>query len=202
MARRWLRRCVSWAMSQWTRLPPSRLLVLLSYTWTPPRPCPTGRTPYWSATCRMRPSTLWWKPLDRTPVLSYLWPSCANAVAPSHALRGMPAHSAACRVPSWLSGSASCQCRKPWRRPAHWLGAFKSSLAPYDAGRYLNFSEERFELTQAFRPDTVDRLRAVKERYDPGGLFHANPRSQARSHRVRHTGARHICTAAQLRPSK
>jgi hypothetical protein len=55
-----------------------------------------------------------------------------------------------------------------------WLGAFKSSLAPYDAGRYLNLSEERFELTQAFPPDTVDRLRAVKERYDPGGLFHAN----------------------------
>jgi FAD/FMN-containing dehydrogenase len=55
-----------------------------------------------------------------------------------------------------------------------WLGAFKASLAPYDAGRYLNYSEERFEMTQAFLPDTVDRLRAVKESYDPDDLFHAN----------------------------
>jgi FAD/FMN-containing dehydrogenase len=55
-----------------------------------------------------------------------------------------------------------------------WLGAFKASLAPYDAGRVLNFSEERFEMSQAFPPDTVDRLRAVKERYDPDDLFHAN----------------------------
>ena len=55
-----------------------------------------------------------------------------------------------------------------------WLSTFKASLGPYDAGRYLNFSEERFEMTQAFPPDTVDRLRAVKERYDPDDLFHAN----------------------------
>src|SRR5215217_4838145 len=43
MARRWLRRCASWAMSQWTRLRPSRLLVSLSYTWTRPR-----TVPYWA----------------------------------------------------------------------------------------------------------------------------------------------------------
>jgi FAD/FMN-containing dehydrogenase len=55
-----------------------------------------------------------------------------------------------------------------------WLSTFKASLEPYAAGRYLNFSEERFEMTQAFPPDTVDRLRAVKERYDPDDLFHAN----------------------------
>ena len=55
-----------------------------------------------------------------------------------------------------------------------WLSTFKASLEPYDAGRYLNFSEERFEMTQAFPPDTVDRLRAVKERYDPDDVFHAN----------------------------
>ena len=83
-----------------------------------------------------------------------------------------------------------------------WLGAFKSSLAPYDAGRYLNFSEERFELTQAFRPDTVDRLRPSRSATTPATFSTQTTRSQARSHRVRHTGARHICTAAQLRPSK
>jgi hypothetical protein len=55
-----------------------------------------------------------------------------------------------------------------------WLAAFKASLEAYDAGRYLNFSEGRFEMTQAFPEQTVDRLRDVKQRYDEGNLFHAN----------------------------
>ena len=55
-----------------------------------------------------------------------------------------------------------------------WLAAFKASLEPYDAGRYLNFSEERFEMTQAFPAQTVDRLREVKQRYDEDDLFQAN----------------------------
>jgi Berberine and berberine like len=55
-----------------------------------------------------------------------------------------------------------------------WLGAMMASLEPYDAGRYLNYSEERFEMTQAFPPETVERLREVKQRYDPDNLFHSN----------------------------
>ncbi len=55
-----------------------------------------------------------------------------------------------------------------------WLGAFKASLEPYDAGRYLNFSEERFDLTQAFPAQTVERLREVKQRYDPDNVFRSN----------------------------
>ena len=55
-----------------------------------------------------------------------------------------------------------------------WLADFKASLEPYDAGRYLNFSEEHFEMTQAFPAQTVDRLREVKQRYDGGNLFQAN----------------------------
>jgi FAD/FMN-containing dehydrogenase len=55
-----------------------------------------------------------------------------------------------------------------------WLGAFMAALEPYDAGRYLNFAEERFEMTQAFPPMTVERLREVKQRYDPDDLFRAN----------------------------
>jgi hypothetical protein len=55
-----------------------------------------------------------------------------------------------------------------------WLGAFKASLEPYDAGRYLNFSEERFEMTQAFPAETVERLREVKQRYDEDNLFQSN----------------------------
>jgi FAD/FMN-containing dehydrogenase len=55
-----------------------------------------------------------------------------------------------------------------------WLGAFKAALAPYDAGMYLNFAEQPFELTKAFPPETVNRLREVKQRYDPDDLFQSN----------------------------
>lgn len=55
-----------------------------------------------------------------------------------------------------------------------WLGDFKAALAPYDAGMYLNFAEERLEMTKAFPPETVDRLREVKRRYDPEDLFKSN----------------------------
>jgi FAD/FMN-containing dehydrogenase len=54
------------------------------------------------------------------------------------------------------------------------LGAFKAALAPYDAGMYFNFAEERLEMTKAFPPETVDRLREVKRRYDPEDLFKSN----------------------------
>ena len=55
-----------------------------------------------------------------------------------------------------------------------WLGAFKAALEPYDAGMYLNFAEQPFELTKAFPPEVLDRLREVKQRYDPGDLFRSN----------------------------
>jgi hypothetical protein len=55
-----------------------------------------------------------------------------------------------------------------------WLGAFKAALEPYDAGRYFNFVEESFDITQIFAPEVLERLRAVKQRYDPENLFHSN----------------------------
>ena len=55
-----------------------------------------------------------------------------------------------------------------------WLGAFKAALEPYDAGRYFNFVEESFDITQIFTPEVLDRLREVKQRYDPDNLFHSN----------------------------
>jgi len=55
-----------------------------------------------------------------------------------------------------------------------WLGAFKASLEPYDAGRYFNYVEESLDITQIFPPDVLERLRQVKQRYDPENLFHAN----------------------------
>jgi len=55
-----------------------------------------------------------------------------------------------------------------------WLGAFKASLEPYVAGNFLNFVEEPFDITRVFPPEILDRLRAVKQRYDPDNLFHSN----------------------------
>jgi FAD/FMN-containing dehydrogenase len=55
-----------------------------------------------------------------------------------------------------------------------WLGAFKAALEPYDAGRYFNFVEESFDITKIFAPDLLERLREVKQRYDPENLFHSN----------------------------
>ena len=55
-----------------------------------------------------------------------------------------------------------------------WLGAFKAALESYDAGRYFNFVEESFDITKIFSPDVLNRLREVKQRYDPENLFHSN----------------------------
>jgi FAD/FMN-containing dehydrogenase len=55
-----------------------------------------------------------------------------------------------------------------------WLGAMKDAMQPWDAGRYLNFSDEDEDIAVAFPPATVERLRAAKAKYDPENLFHAN----------------------------
>jgi FAD/FMN-containing dehydrogenase len=55
-----------------------------------------------------------------------------------------------------------------------WLGAFKAALEPYDAGRYFNFVEESFDITKIFSPDVLERLREVKQRYDPENVFQSN----------------------------
>jgi FAD/FMN-containing dehydrogenase len=55
-----------------------------------------------------------------------------------------------------------------------WLSDFTGALAPYDGGRYLNFCEERFDISKAFGAEAVKRLCAVKERYDPDNVFQAN----------------------------
>jgi FAD/FMN-containing dehydrogenase len=55
-----------------------------------------------------------------------------------------------------------------------WLGAMTAAMAPWDAGRYLNFSDESEDIAVAYPPETVERLRAAKATYDPENLFHAN----------------------------
>jgi FAD/FMN-containing dehydrogenase len=55
-----------------------------------------------------------------------------------------------------------------------WLGAMTDAMKPWDAGRYPNFSDETLDIGLAFPPETVERLRAAKAKYDPENLFHAN----------------------------
>lgn len=55
-----------------------------------------------------------------------------------------------------------------------WLTAMEDAMKPWDAGRYLNFSDEVEDIGVAFPPETVERLRAAKATYDPENLFHAN----------------------------
>ncbi len=55
-----------------------------------------------------------------------------------------------------------------------WLAAMEASMKPWDAGRYLNFSDANEDIGVAFPPETVERLRAAKAKYDPENLFHAN----------------------------
>jgi FAD binding domain-containing protein/berberine-like enzyme len=55
-----------------------------------------------------------------------------------------------------------------------WLAAMSAAMKPWDAGRYLNFSDEVEDIGVAFPPGTVERLRAAKAKYDPENLFHAN----------------------------
>lgn len=55
-----------------------------------------------------------------------------------------------------------------------WLAAMRAAMKSWDAGRYLNFSDETEDIGVAFRPETVERLRAAKAKHDPENLFHAN----------------------------
>jgi FAD/FMN-containing dehydrogenase len=54
------------------------------------------------------------------------------------------------------------------------LAAVESAMSPWDAGRYLNFSDETEDIAVAYPPETVERLRAAKSKYDPENLFHSN----------------------------
>ena len=53
------------------------------------------------------------------------------------------------------------------------LAAMTEAMSPWDAGRYLNFSDEAEDIAVAFPPATVNRLRAAKSKYDPENFFHA-----------------------------
>jgi FAD/FMN-containing dehydrogenase len=48
-------------------------------------------------------------------------------------------------------------------------------MEPWSNGRsYLNFAERRIDTSSGYRADAYQRLRAIRARVDPDGLFHAN----------------------------
>jgi FAD/FMN-containing dehydrogenase len=51
------------------------------------------------------------------------------------------------------------------------LDRIATALAPYDAGRYLNFSDRCISADAFFDPDTCRRLQAVKSTWDPDDLI-------------------------------
>ena len=48
------------------------------------------------------------------------------------------------------------------------------ALAPYEAGRTLNFVEQPIDAAEAFTDEVYRRLQQVKREYDPDGVMHAN----------------------------
>jgi FAD/FMN-containing dehydrogenase len=70
-----------------------------------------------------------------------------------------------------------------WSDPADsarnlaWLRALQAAIQPYTTGRaWLNFlgDEGEHRVRQAFGERKYERMRAIKDRYDPGNLFHLN----------------------------
>ena len=57
----------------------------------------------------------------------------------------------------------------------HHAAALLGAMGPWDSGRrYLNFAETRVDPRSIFPPESYDRFRQVKARYDPAGMFRAN----------------------------
>ena len=56
-----------------------------------------------------------------------------------------------------------------------WVAGFASKLAGNDSGAYVGFLDEgEGSIHRAYPGPTLDRLKAVKRRYDPANLFHFN----------------------------
>jgi hypothetical protein len=60
------------------------------------------------------------------------------------------------------------------------LDRVASAMRPYEAGRYLNFVEERIDAASFFPPAVATRLEAARDTYDPDRLMQANHEIGAR----------------------
>ena len=55
-----------------------------------------------------------------------------------------------------------------------WVAGFASLLGGNDSGAYVGFLEEEGSIHRPYPGPTLDRLKAVKRRYDPTNRFHFN----------------------------
>jgi FAD/FMN-containing dehydrogenase len=57
-----------------------------------------------------------------------------------------------------------------------WVRSFWSALEPWHQGVYMNFlgDDDPARVPEAYGPEKYDRLRALKQRYDPDNFFHIN----------------------------
>lgn len=90
--------------------------------------------------------------------------------------RGAPEHGAMDRLPGeFLMFGVGIVPEPAALAPTkEWLAAMTDAMKRWDAGRYLNFSDDTEDIGVAFPPETCERLRAAKATYDPEDLFHAN----------------------------
>ena len=90
--------------------------------------------------------------------------------------RGGDAHGAAATLPgsfaSFAVGLAADEMTTAKTEAD--LGRFAAAIRPYEAGHYLNFVERASEAESFFAPEVAERLRAVRETYDPERLLQAN----------------------------
>ena len=61
-----------------------------------------------------------------------------------------------------------------------WLGAMNDAMEPWDAGRYLNFSDEDEDIAVAFPPETVDPPTRGEAKLRPGEPLPRQPPGRQR----------------------
>ncbi|HEU5063690.1 MAG TPA: FAD-binding oxidoreductase [Solirubrobacterales bacterium] len=54
------------------------------------------------------------------------------------------------------------------------LAQIQAALKPFEAGRYMSFCDQPTDFEAAFPAEVCDRLRALRAKHDPDGLFHPN----------------------------
>jgi FAD/FMN-containing dehydrogenase len=54
------------------------------------------------------------------------------------------------------------------------IARMEAALEPWGAGRYRNFAMNSIDASESFSPETLERLRAAKAKYDPENLFRSN----------------------------
>lgn len=83
-----------------------------------------------------------------------------------------------------VGGTAGAGIYAMWDEPADdeanraWVRQVDDALSPFRSGRYVGeaaTSSDPDRLAECFKPEVLDRLSALRSRYDPKGLFFTWP---------------------------